>query len=326
VAYSPEKGSIEIRHYAITVRPAGVSKRVRRVLEGPSANAVKAKTAREGKDGKDGKEKVGREGSAAPSVASTSAGTNASMPHAGTRGVLDLGREKDVADYVLRLSGIGPADGYESAASDASSAAGDDGAAVDLASDYVGRGNKKGARRAVRLDEIGPRMDIRLVKIAEGVPGKEGEVIYHEFGKSLFVVSDTVYLSWPIAIVKKSKKEVAKQRAEHAEREKIRKQRREEQEKNVERKKAEATSTKDKGKSVAFADGEGDEEDGDDVGENEDEDEDMDGEQALSEDDGDGDEGWDEDADADEGGNDSGSDEDSDDEDEAPPPPRKKKK
>ena len=53
---------------------------------------------------------------------------------------------------------------------------------VELADDYVGRNNKRGQRRAVRLDEIGPRMELRLVKISEGVPGKEGAVIYHNFG------------------------------------------------------------------------------------------------------------------------------------------------
>jgi ribosome biogenesis protein SSF1/2 len=140
VSYNVEQGTVEIRHYAIAVRPAGVSKRVRRVVEGPSARLKSAS------------------------------------------GVVDLSRERDVADYVLRQAG---ADGYESAASDASSAAGeDDAAAVALAQDYVGRGNKKGSRRAVRLDEIGPRLELRLVKITEGVPGREGQVIFHEFGKN----------------------------------------------------------------------------------------------------------------------------------------------
>jgi ribosome biogenesis protein SSF1/2 len=98
-----------------------------------------------------------------------------------------LGNERDVADFVLRARGErGPgSDGYESAASDASSAAGDDpeASAINLADDYVGRNNRKGQRRAVRLDEIGPRMELRLVKIAEGIPGKEGQVIFHEFGE-----------------------------------------------------------------------------------------------------------------------------------------------
>ncbi|KAK7023913.1 Brix domain-containing protein C1B9.03c [Favolaschia claudopus] len=177
VAYNPDRGTVEFRHYVITVKPYGVSKRVRRVLEGATQKA--------------------------------------------SSGILDLGNEKDIADFLLRKKGEpGPDGGYESAASSgAESVAGDDGDAVDLASDYVGRNNKKGQRRAVRLDEIGPRMELRLVKITEGVPGKEGSVIYHEF-------------------VKKTKKEVANLQAAHAAKEKLRKERRAEQERNVERKKA----------------------------------------------------------------------------------------
>ena len=99
-------------------------------------------------------------------------------------GFLDLGNEKDVADFLLRKRGVlGPgSDGYESAASSASSAAGDDGDAVSLADDYVGRNNKKGRKKAVRLSEVGPRMELRLIKITEGPPGKDGAVLYHEFG------------------------------------------------------------------------------------------------------------------------------------------------
>ncbi|KAJ6547106.1 Brix domain-containing protein [Mycena capillaripes] len=202
ISYNAEHGTVDFRHYVITVKPYGVSKRVRRVLEG----------------------------------AQRSSG-----------GILDLGNEKDVADFLLRKRGeAGPDGGYESAASSTESVAGDDGDAVDLADDYVGRNNKKGQRRAVRLDEVGPRMELRLVKITEGVPGKEGSVIYHEF-------------------VKKTKKEAASQQAAHAAKEKLRKERRAEQERNVERKKA-------KGKANG-------EEDEDEDGEDEDEDmEDHDGE------------------------------------------------
>ncbi|KAI0703593.1 Brix domain-containing protein [Cytidiella melzeri] len=179
VSYNAERGTVDFRHYLITVKPYGVSKRVRKVLEGATAASHKSSS----------------------------------------HGILDLGNEKDVADFLLRKKGVpGPnSDGYESAASSASSVGGDDVDAISLADDYVGRNNKKGQRRAVRLDEIGPRMELRLVKIVEGVPGREGSVIYHEF-------------------VKKSKSQVAAQKAEHAEKEKLRKQRREEQERNVARK------------------------------------------------------------------------------------------
>ncbi|KAI0295540.1 hypothetical protein BC826DRAFT_281717 [Russula brevipes] len=68
----------------------------------------------------------------------------------GTSAVLDLGDERDVADYDV----------------------------ISLAEDYVGRDNRKGQKRAMRLDESGPRMEIKVVKI---MPGKDGAVIYHEF-------------------------------------------------------------------------------------------------------------------------------------------------
>ncbi|KAI9446666.1 Brix-domain-containing protein [Lactarius indigo] len=183
VAYNAERGTIDWRHFRITVKPYGVSRRVRRVLQGNGA----------------------------------SGGASAGGSSGGA--MLDLGNEKDVADYVLRARG-GTADGYESAAtSDVSSAAEDEADVVSLAEDYVGRNNRKGQKRAVRLDEIGPRMELRLVKITEGLPGRESAVIFHEF-------------------VKKTKVEVAAQKASHAAKEKLRKERREEQERNVQRKMA----------------------------------------------------------------------------------------
>lgn len=143
ISYNAEKGTIDFRHYLISVKPYGVSKRVQKVLEG---------------------------------VASSSKKTSSS-------GFLDLGDEKDVADFLLRKRGEHyPGGGYESAVSDASSAAGDEGDAVSLAGDYVGRNNKRGQKKAIKLDEIGPRMELRLIKIAEGLPGKEGGVIYHDIG------------------------------------------------------------------------------------------------------------------------------------------------
>ncbi|KAI6110043.1 Brix domain-containing protein [Pisolithus sp. B1] len=182
IAYNAERGTVDFRHYIITVKPYGVSKRVRRVLEGTSQK---------------------------------SSGSS-SM----TR-VLDLGNERDVADFLLRKRGErGPESeaGYESAASSASSAAGDDGDAVSLADDYVGRNNRRGQKKAVKLNEVGPRLELRLVKITEGVPGKDGEVLYHEF-------------------VKKSRAEAAVLRASHAEKKRLREKRRKEQEENVRRKK-----------------------------------------------------------------------------------------
>lgn len=228
-----------------------------------------------------------------------------------------------MADFLLRKRGEpGPSsDGYESAASTASSVAGDDADAISLVDDYVGRNNKRGSKRAVRLDEIGPRMELRLIKIVEGTPGKEGSVIYHEFGTfNLTRCLLFLFLNAFCArrVVKKSKAEAAAQKAEHVAKEKLRKQRRDEQEKNVQRKKAEAESKKD-GKKKA-----GDEEDEDD-GMDEDEEEDQE--------EGDEDDNWDdeEEISEDEEADDSdvlGSDEDDSDseaESEKPPPKKPKK-
>ncbi|KAF8522103.1 rRNA binding protein [Hysterangium stoloniferum] len=171
ISYNESSGTLDFRHYVITVRPYGVPRRVRRVIEASAGNKKKS--------------------------------------------TLDLSNHQDVADFLLRKT----ISGYESASSAASSAGEEDSDnAVALPTDYVGRNNKKGERRAVRLDEIGPRMELKLIKIVEGVPGKEGSVIYHQF-------------------VTKSKTEVAKQREEHAAKERLRKQRREEQERNVKLKK-----------------------------------------------------------------------------------------
>lgn len=132
IAWNAERGTLDFRHYLITVRPYGVSRRVRKVLEGATSKSS----------------------------------------------MLDLGREQDVADYVLRKKGE---EGYETASTSAASEVDVDEVTVKLAGNYVGRNNRKGEKRAVRLDEIGPRMELRLVKIAEGVPGKEGGVIFHQF-------------------------------------------------------------------------------------------------------------------------------------------------
>ena len=145
ISYNPEKGTIDFRHYLISVKPYGVSRRVRKVLEGVTSSSKKSSS-----------------------------------------GFLDLGSERDVADFLLRRRGEpDPGGGYESTVSDVSSAAGDEGDAVSLASDYVGRNNRKGQKKAVKLDEIGPRMELRLIKITEGLPGKEGGVIYHDIGSCL---------------------------------------------------------------------------------------------------------------------------------------------
>lgn len=108
----------------------------------------------------------------------------------------NLSSKDDIADYLLRRVGTPGSDitessagastaGYESAGETDGSEAESDTNAVELPDDY-GRGNKKGDRKAVRLIEIGPRMELRLIKVVEGLVGSkkgEGETVFHEFGE-----------------------------------------------------------------------------------------------------------------------------------------------
>ncbi|KAH7342083.1 Brix domain-containing protein [Rhizoctonia solani] len=210
VSYNSESGTISIRHYLIGVRALGVTRHIRKLVDGKATTAHR---------------------------------------------VLDLGREKDLADYVLRAPGEAGPDGYESASSAASDVDGEGGTAeVNLAGDYVGRNNRAGSKRAVKLTEIGPRLELRLVKITEGVPGKQGAVLYHEF-------------------VKKTAAQTSELKKAAAARAKLKKERREEQARNVERKKAEKERKSTKGKNNGDSKESGDEDEDEEMDEDADEDE-----------------------------------------------------
>jgi len=88
------------------------------------------------------------------------------------------------------ISGItGSTAAYDSMSETDASEAESDTNAVELPEDY-GKRNKKGERKAVRLIETGPRMELRLIKVVEGLVGSkkgEGETVFHEIGKSLLV-------------------------------------------------------------------------------------------------------------------------------------------
>ena len=196
--YNESTQTIEWRHYLISVRPIGVSRRVRRVIEGSSGS--KANIAK-------------------PSQ---------------TKKIPNLSSSRDISEYLLgRLSGSTPDGGFETDASSASEADSDveegdkPSNHVQLPDAYVGRGNTRDSQRAVRLVELGPRMELRCVKIEEGIPGagKDGkgssqtgnDVLWHDY-------------------VNKTSAESTKQRRALAEKEALRKKRREEQEENVRRK------------------------------------------------------------------------------------------
>ena len=135
LAYNPTIQLISLRHYTITVRSHGVTRRVRKLLD---------------QDRKP-----------------------------------DISRADDLADYLLKRSGSAPStQGYDTPSESEVSEAESETNAVELPDDY-GRGHKKGERKAVRLIETGPRLELKLVKVVEGLVGSrkgEGQTVFHEFG------------------------------------------------------------------------------------------------------------------------------------------------
>lgn len=134
-----------MRHFTISVKPHGVSRRVRKVL-GATTNSKTRKTP-------------------------------------------NLSSADDIADYLLRRTGTPGSEastaGYDSMSETDASEAESDTNAVELPEDYVGRGNRKGERKAVRLVETGPRLELRLIKVVEGLVGSkrgEGETVFHDIG------------------------------------------------------------------------------------------------------------------------------------------------
>ena len=152
ISYNQSTHLIALRHYTIIVRPQGVSRRVRKLLD--SGNLASRHT---------------------PVLSNTD----------------------DIADYLLKRvstpgsEGAGTT-GYDPLSDTDASEAESEGNAVELPEDYVGRGNKRGERKAVRLVETGPRMELRLIKVVEGLVGSkkgEGETVFHEFSESLQLVT-----------------------------------------------------------------------------------------------------------------------------------------
>ncbi|WFD36147.1 hypothetical protein MCUN1_003022 [Malassezia cuniculi] len=211
LSYNAETRTIDWRHYLISVRPVGVSRSVRRIIEGTTraSSASAGSVTGRGADGQ-------RRG----------------------RAMVNLANANDIADYVVR--GSAAVAGEDTDNSEAESEAedmADPQNAVELAQDYLGRGNAANTQRAVRLREIGPRMELRLVKIEEGLNGSE--VLYHDY-------------------VHRTAQETAAQTRAAEERRRLAAERRAEQEKNV--------AEKQRKTKVSFAgvDDDGDDADGSD--------------------------------------------------------------
>jgi len=160
---------VQMRHYAITAKPVGVNRRVRRLVQ-----------------------------------------ANRKLPN--------LHNCQDVADY-LEQNALLPDGNSSVGTGGASDSEGeednDEQQQVVLPDRFVGRGNVASQRSALKLVELGPRLDLHLIKVEKGLSG--GDVLYHAFESRT--------------------PEEAAELKKRKETERVRKQvRREQQESNVERK------------------------------------------------------------------------------------------
>jgi ribosome biogenesis protein SSF1/2 len=80
----------------------------------------------------------------------------------------NLSDVKDISEYILKGAAASESDGEDM-----------DDSKVELPQRYLGRGNSKDQQRAVKLVEIGPRIEMKLIKVQKDLCG--GEVLYHDF-------------------------------------------------------------------------------------------------------------------------------------------------
>jgi ribosome biogenesis protein SSF1/2 len=162
--------------------------------------------------------------------------------------VPDLSKAQDISDFLLAQS---TAAAY---ASGSESEMEDDTCHVTLPDHFRGRGNRKAQSSALKLEEIGPRLSLKLVKVEKELC--EGDVLYH-------------------AYVQKSVDEAAKAKEKKQQAVALKRKRREAQALNVENKK--------KTKHVRGDRGEVEEEEGEGEEVEEDVEEEEEGEEVLSE-------------------------------------------
>ncbi|CAO1624818.1 unnamed protein product [Sympodiomycopsis kandeliae] len=206
LSYNAHSDTIEWRHFLISIRPVGVSRSVRRVIEGTN-----------------------KPGQSSSDTTASTKGKGKSLPN--------LGNVGDISEYVLgrssRSGSVGAASDTDlSEAESEIEDMNDPNNTVELFQKYVGRNNSMNEQRAIRLREVGPRIELKLIKIQENITGAGstgGETLYHNR-------------------VVKTAKETALQKKNAAEKEQLRNQRKSKQEENVARKKAEKEARKKGGK------------------------------------------------------------------------------
>ena len=126
----------------------------------------------------------------------------------------NLGKLEDISDFMAGGAYLSESEGEEPAESQ-----------VTLPQAVRGRGNMKSSQSAIRLTEMGPRLQLMLLKIEEGVC--EGEVMYHKYES-------------------KTKKEIKELKARKVKAKEEKDKRRREQEANVARKQKEKADHKEK--------------------------------------------------------------------------------
>ncbi|KNC86832.1 hypothetical protein SARC_01025 [Sphaeroforma arctica JP610] len=135
----------------------------------------------------------------------------------------NLGRLSDISEFVTSQVGYGAASDSEFE---------DEEANVTLPQNMSGVGNVRNHQSAIKLVELGPRMNLQLIKIQQGFC--EGEVVHHEF-------------------MSKTPEEAAAMKAKVKKQKELKIKRKKEQEANVKRKADEKAARKQKKKAAVEA-------------------------------------------------------------------------
>jgi len=165
-------------------------------------------------------------------VSQTVAGVSKNVRSILKRDIPDLGHLQDISQFLTNAIADGSSDdesdGEVIDEGDSDSDEGSDGGVEPTA----GAASKKVAKKSVvKLHEIGPRLDLQLVKIEEGLC--DGKVLYHAF-------------------VKKSKEEVEAMERNKANKDELKRMRKREQDENVERKRKQNEENAAKRKKVSI--------------------------------------------------------------------------
>ncbi|OAA65155.1 ribosome biogenesis protein [Niveomyces insectorum RCEF 264] len=196
---------VNFRHYAITTKPAGISKALKRL------NAAE-KLAHSRKTKKGGLPNLGRLQDIADYMVGGENG-DGYITDGGTSGSeAETDAEVEVTEPTTRKV-------LSSKARQALASSADQDDAAEGQADSTGANVE---RRAVKLVELGPRMKLRLIKIEEGMC--QGQVMWHEH-------------------IHKSQKEIKEMKRRWEERKREKEERRKQQKENVERKKKERSES-----------------------------------------------------------------------------------